>query len=153
MNYSYVGVLMDETPGEVSLTFKFTGCPVRCKNCQAKEFWDKDSGVELDVKYFIEELSKNHKSATAVLFMGGEWNQKELIPLMAVAKAWGYKLILYTGLDKSEISDDILLELDYIKYGPYIEELGPINEPTTNQVYENLKTGENMNHYFINNNF
>lgn len=149
MNCSYIGVLMDETPGEISLTFKFTGCPVGCPDCQAKEYWDPKSGHKLKISDYIYNLNDHMGKATAVLFMGGEWN-KELDSMLVSAKMRGFKTILYTGKDISEISHRILSLLDYIKYGPYDDNCGGLDSPTTNQVYKNLNTGEILNEYFLN---
>jgi len=149
MNYSYIGVMLDETPNEIALTFKITGCQLACPGCQAAEFWGEGTGEVLTQDIFFQNLKKYKGSASAVLFMGGEWHEGELIGKLRIAKLMGYKTILYTGLEKKNLSSELLDVLDYLKYGPYNEEAGPITSKTTNQVYENLHTGESMNHYFI----
>lgn len=150
MNYSFLGVLLDETPKEVSLTFKITGCPLRCPGCQDTEYYDPNVGKELTDELYTSELLKHQGYASAVLFMGGEWYKEELIKRLKEAKKMGFKTILYTGLDKPKVSQDIINQLDYLKYGPYNEKCGSLEKSTTNQVYENLKTGEKLNKYFIN---
>jgi anaerobic ribonucleoside-triphosphate reductase activating protein len=40
------------------------------------------------------------------------------------------------------VDDAIWAAFDYVKVGPYVEELGPLNKPTTNQrLYRALKPG------------
>lgn len=151
MRYSDISVLMDETPGEISIAFSITGCGMGCPGCHSKEFWDGKSGEELTDEIYLYHLNKNKGSATAVLFFGGEWNQDELIAKLKLAQFMGYKTILYTG--RGEVTmmfSPIIKFLDFIKTGQYNEKAGPITSKTTNQRYMNVKTGENMNHYFIN---
>ena len=50
------------------------------------------------------------------------------------------KVALFSGNENLPLNE--LQEFDYIKTGPYIKELGPLNSPTTNQrMYKNV--GEN----------
>lgn len=50
------------------------------------------------------------------------------------------KVAWYSG--RQELSKDINLEFfDYIKVGPYIEELGPLNSKTTNQRFYKVESG------------
>lgn len=53
----------------------------------------------------------------------------------------GMKVALFSGND--ELPLDRLPNLDYVKVGPYISELGPLNSPTTNQrMYKRNENGE-----------
>ena len=38
---------------------------------------------------------------------------------------------MYSG--RREVDDLLWESFDYVKVGPYVEELGPLNKPTTNQ--------------------
>lgn len=59
------------------------------------------------------------------------------------------KTALYTGLEFDDVSVDIRNNLDYLKFGPWIKELGGLQSKTTNQKLLNLNNGECLNHYFI----
>jgi anaerobic ribonucleoside-triphosphate reductase activating protein len=69
---------------------------------------------------------------------------------LGIAQARGLKTCLYSGKDKSSISPVILERLDYLKYGPYMESKGGLGSPETNQVMEDLATGENITYKFSN---
>ena len=62
--------------------------------------------------------------------------QNGLFLLIKMAKNRGLKVCLYTGLTLELVQklDKTLLDvLDYIKVGPFKQELGPLNMSTTNQ--------------------
>ena len=63
------------------------------------------------------------------------------------------KVAWYSG--RQELSKNIMLEnFDYIKLGPYSEELGPLNNKTTNQrMYKIMKQNNNYELVDITNKF
>jgi len=81
-----------------------------------------------------------------VVFMGGEWTN-DLKEMLKYAKASNIKTCLYTGQDN--VSPDLKSNLDYLKTGKWIKELGGLNSKTTNQIFQNVKTGEILNYKFI----
>ena len=83
---------------------------------------------------------------SCVLFLGGDWDP-ELLTFLKIAKDFGYKTCLYTG--NTDANTELLSYLDYIKTGPYIEELGGLTSKNTNQKFIKLETGEVLNKYFI----
>lgn len=67
----------------------------------------------IEMKGFAEEIKKNHNDMKVALFSGN-----------------------------NELPLNELQVFDYIKVGPYIDEFGPLNSPTTNQrMYKHI--GEN----------
>lgn len=84
---------------------------------------------------------------TCVVFMGGEWYPHELNAKLKIAIDCGLKTALYTG--ESDISQDIMKNLTFLKTGKWIEELGGLNSPRTNQRFLNVKTNKNLNHLFL----
>ena len=40
---------------------------------------------------------------------------------------------MYSGYTEETFDKKVLVHLDYLKLGPYIEERGPLNNPNTNQ--------------------
>lgn len=105
------------------------------------------SGRELSNEQFVMDLKKNRGWITCVLFMGGEWHQKELMDYLDITLEAGLKTALYTGSE--EVSSDLLGRLNYLKTGPYKKELGGLDSLTTNQILKNTKTGEILNSRFI----
>lgn len=69
--------------------------------------------------------------------MGGDDDRQidSLALNLAACKAYGFKTALYSGFELEHALEhpDLLYLLDYIKVGPYIEELGGLKETTTNQ--------------------
>lgn len=74
--------------------------------------------------------------------MGGDSNPLEVDSLAHFIKIYfPIKVAWYSG--RQELSKDIDLEnFDFVKLGPYIEELGPLNSKTTNQRFYKVEEGK-----------
>ena len=140
-------VALQEVPGEISLCFSISGCPLQCTGCHSPFLWKEHSGEELTLKSFINILNQYRDYASCVLFMGGEWHPDKLAPMLRWAQSMQYKTCLYTGEDKVE--PRLLKHLTYIKTGPWIQELGGLSSPSTNQIFKEVKTNKILNHLFI----
>lgn len=149
VKFSSVQVVFQEVPNEISLAFQIVGCPLRCPGCHSSDLWNSNSGKQLNTESLAVEISKYRSYISCILYLGGEWEAKELAMQLEQAIAHGLKTALYTGLDLAQVDDEILKRLDYIKYGPFDAALGPLSSATTNQRIINLKTNENLNRYFI----
>jgi anaerobic ribonucleoside-triphosphate reductase activating protein len=144
MKYYQYDVLMQEIPGEISLTFSIHGCPNDCKNCHWRDWGDPTNELTFDI--FKSIVQRYTGYFTCILFMGGEWEPDTLIQFLKYAKDNNTKTGLYTGLDT--ITNDIQQHLDYLKTGRYIPSLGGLDSQTTNQKLINLNTGEILNKHF-----
>jgi anaerobic ribonucleoside-triphosphate reductase activating protein len=134
-------VVLQEVPGEISICFNIAGCPLNCPGCS----W-KNAGMppmELTREIYEGILDKNRGLATCVAFMGGEWKRGELIALLAVARAKGFKTCLYSG--RNSVDVDVLQLLDFIKLGPWRADMGGLDDPNTNQAFFRI---ERQNHLF-----
>jgi len=140
-------VVMQEVPGEISLCFTVSGCPLRCEGCHSPFLWKEGSGSKISRKGYKDILYRYYGLATCVVFMGGEWHPKELIFYLRYARERGYKTCLYTGLDV--VDQRIQNHLTYIKTGPWMKELGGLGSKTTNQKFKEVKTNKILNHLFI----
>ncbi len=149
MNYCNFQVVLQEVPGEVSLCFSITGCPLKCKGCHSPFLWKRNYGIKLTKDLYRSFLDQYKSLATCVLFMGGEWHEKELVSLLKLAKKEGYKRCLYTG--ENTISYTIKRELDWLKTGEWNPDLGGLTSPQTNQKFIELKTNKLLNNLFIKN--
>lgn len=136
MYYSYPQVSFQEVPDEVSLALSISGCPLACKGCHSAFTWDPTYGSPLTDEAFQHYLKKYGGLVTCILLYGGEWNLGRLHDLLRQAIAAGYKTCLFTGLEHSELSITTLSLLTYVKTGPYIQELGGLGSPNTNQVFQ-----------------
>lgn len=129
----YVDTLVSfqEIPDEISLCINISNCPNNCPGCHSAYLKD-DVGTPLT---YIElmRILKDIRGITCVCFMGGDKEPWEIQRLAQFIREKGLKVAWYSG--KQELNEDIrLANFDYVKLGPYIEELGPLTSRTTNQV-------------------
>lgn len=138
-------VVMQELRGEISLGLQCAGCPYGCKGCSYKDF-EKNGRVKITLSEFIEELDRNEGCITAVVWMGGEW-QDDFAEFLSVAKQRGLKTCLYTGIeDFRELPDNVLSDLDFCKTGKWTGI--PINNKESNQRFWDVKTGKDLTEVF-----
>ena len=131
LKYVDTMVTFSEVPNEITLCINISNCPCHCKNCHSSYLAeDIGEGLTLDKIY---KLIDNNEGITCVCFMGGDSSPKEIDMFARCIKdLYDIKVAWYSG--KQELSKDINLKwFDFIKLGPYIEELGPLNSKTTNQ--------------------
>jgi anaerobic ribonucleoside-triphosphate reductase activating protein len=141
--YSYA-VTLGEVPNEVSLTLNISDCPFKCEGCHSKHL-QEPLGVELTLDKLRNLIDKN-KGITVVTFMGGDQCKEDLTYFLAWIKTQELKTCLYTGA--TNVSNKILNKLDFIKYGKYVEKLGGLESPGTNQMFLEVSTGKILNEWF-----
>ena len=130
LKYKETMIVFQEVPNEVSLAINVTGCPYHCIGCHSPHLWE-DAGTPL-LDTLASLIEHHHEYITCVAFMGGDHNLPELAAALAMVKTYRLKTCLYTGSD-SFPPVPVLRLLDYIKLGPYWENAGGLNSPTTNQ--------------------
>ena len=138
IKYVNTMVTFSEVPDEIALCIEISNCPCHCKNCHSS-YLAQDIGEELSCKK-LEELLQDNKGITCVSFMGGDINPIEIIELAKYIKLFysGLKVAWYSG--KQELPKHFNIEpFNFIKLGPYIEELGPLNSKTTNQKFYKIE--------------
>lgn len=129
----YVDTLVSfqEIPDEISLCINISNCPNNCPGCHSAYLKD-DIGTPLTYTELMRIL-KDIRGITCVCFMGGDREPWEIQRLAQFIREKGLKVAWYSG--KQELHEDIkLANFDYVKLGPYVEELGPLTSRTTNQV-------------------
>jgi anaerobic ribonucleoside-triphosphate reductase activating protein len=131
-------IVFQEHPWHVSLLFEISNCPHKCEGCHSPEL-QNDIGFDLTEDIFLKILSKYETLFDNVIFFGGENFKEELINLLKICKRKGINTTLWTG--SSNVDDDILRYLDYLKTGEYREDLGPIGTSNTNQKYFRISDG------------
>ena len=140
MKYLNTMVTFSEFPDEIALCINITNCPFHCPGCHSPELWE-DIGTELTFKELHRLISIN-KGITCVGFMGG--NPKEILRLAELTKInYDLKVGWYWGGNylPDNISDKIFY-FNYIKLGPYIKELGGLDNPNTNQRFYKIENGQ-----------
>ncbi len=143
MKYVNESVVFAEIPDEVTLAINISNCPCRCPGCHSKFLWG-DIGEELTHRKLDEMIMKYDTELTCVAFMGGDASIDSLNDAAMYLKNIhpNLKVAWYSGrtVMNSAINQRIF---DYIKVGPYIGHLGPLDKPTTNQrLYRKTRDGE-----------
>lgn len=149
MKYADISIVLQEVPGEISICFSIIGCELKCNGCHSTYLWNKRNGIILTEEIFLKTLTQYKDLASCILFMGGEWHEKELINYLKLAKSLNFTTCLYTGEEK--VSAEILKELTWIKTGAWIKKLGGLNSKTTNQKFIEVQSNIILNHLFQNN--
>ena len=70
LKFTIEQIVWQEVPGEVSLAFLFSGCPLRCKGCHSADTWKEGIGTELTEDYLKGRLKRYHGLISCVLFDG-----------------------------------------------------------------------------------
>lgn len=152
IKYVETAVTFSEIPEEITLAINISNCPCHCVGCHSS-YLAEDIGEELNSSS-LKELIDNNKGITCVSFMGGDSNPSLIDDLAQWVKIYyPIKVAWYSG--RQELSKDIeLRNFDFIKLGPYIEELGPLNSKTTNQrMYKVVEQDDNYELVDITNKF
>lgn len=123
-------VTFEEVPTEVTLSLSISNCQGKCPGCHSPEL-RCNIGTELTNEKLDELIMKN--SGISCVLLLGEGNDKEELIKLAdrVRNHWKLSVALYSG--RECIEDDLWEHFDYVKIGPYVESLGPLNKVTTNQ--------------------
>lgn len=132
LKYDGYTIVMQEVPNEISLAINVSDCPYKCKGCHSQYLWDYVGTYLTDD---IDKLLNMYNGMiSCVCFMGGDQNPEELLYCLNKVKNKKLKTCLYTGNDDiTSIDKEVVNNLDYIKIGRYIEELGGLDSKTTNQ--------------------
>lgn len=135
LKYVNTDVVFQEIPNETALAINISNCPCHCKGCHSS-YLAGDIGTELTAHSLLELLKKN-KGITCVAMMGGDSEPQEVEYFSELVRnIAGLRYAWYSGRQELPKNIDIS-KFNYIKLGPYIEELGGLKSPTTNQrLYE-----------------
>lgn len=142
LKYVNTGIVFQEIPDEVTFAINISRCPCHCPGCHS-QYLAEDIGDPLTSEVLDRFIEEYGNDITCIAFMGGD-AEPEYINKLAYYIHTKYpqlKVAWYSG--RTTISSQINLDnFDYIKVGPYISYLGPLNSKTTNQKLYRLKTGE-----------
>lgn len=133
MKFTNYDIVFREIPDETTLAINISGCPCHCPGCHSSYLAD-DVGEELTYESLMNMVNGNI-GITCISFMGGDANPSYINHLAELLRdsESSLRIAWYSG--RQELSDKVdLKNFDYIKLGPYIEELGGLDKKTTNQV-------------------
>ena len=125
-------IVFQEIPDEVTLAVNLTGCPCHCPGCHSPHLWE-DTGTGLDEAMLRRIYDEYAGEVTCICLMGGDADPAAVERLCAYVKQdIGLRSAWWSG--RPELPEDIdLSHFDYVKTGPYIEALGGLKSPKTNQ--------------------
>lgn len=130
IRYTNYSIVFQEIPGEVTLALNISNCPHRCKGCHSPEL-QQDIGNELTTDVLNMLIDRYEKYISCVCFMGEGQDEEQLASLCQIVTQRGYACGLYTGFYSAP--EKVLPYLTYLKVGPYIEDLGGLASPRSNQ--------------------
>lgn len=128
-----------EVPDEISLCINISGCKIHCPGCHSQYLWE-DIGEELTPDALHKMVLEN-PGISCICLMGGE--EQDIVSLIKQCKGWimDYKVAWYTGKSLSSVNSKVFPYIQYIKVGPYVEDLGGLTEPGTNQRFYSVLFG------------
>ena len=146
--YSY-DIVCQEIPDEISLAVNISGCPNRCPGCHSPWLWS-DEGEPMTDNFLECLIGKYSAAITCFCFMGGDAEPAEIERIARLVKEMypGMKTAWYSGRESLPEGFDIKV-LDYLKLGPYIEALGSLKSPTTNQALYRISEDYQMERIFL----
>lgn len=144
LKYADYDVVFQEVPGEVSLAINISGCPNACPGCHS-QYLMEDVGWILDRENLDRLLSRYGRSVTCVAFMGGDRAPSEVQDLARyVREVFHLKTAWYSG--KQDLPEKFDPEcFNFVKLGPYVEALGGLSNPKTNQRFYRIENGKMEN--------
>lgn len=115
------------------------GCLRECPGCFNKASWEFTENQLMSVEEVAQKILSNPNNQ-GVTFSGGEpfWQAEALAQLAKIVKAKGLNVMSFTGFTLEELrsakapphAQDLLVELDLLIDGPYLEQLA-INDPNS----------------------
>lgn len=129
-------------PGIRTIIF-MQGCNLHCKGCQNKSTWDINKGIKFDIDELVDNLI-NKSINKKITISGGEplLQLDSLRYLISKLNENRFDITLYTGHEKSDVPQEIINNIQYLKTGSFKEELKTSIKPyvgSSNQIFEEVK--------------
>ena len=136
MKVASFDIVFQEIPGEVTLALNLSNCPCHCPGCHSPHLAE-DIGELLNESLLDGLLARYGSMITCVAFMGGDSEPEEVVRwaeyVRPLKTAWYSGRPSYPNNQSNQIIPNLQNPFDYVKLGPYIESLGGLKSPTTNQ--------------------
>lgn len=144
-------ITLTEIPDNISFAIMIGNCCRKCKGCHSSYLQYKLPGnLWTDVDQLVKLAQKaKEQGATAILLMGGTTNgiKPDVLQYAIEQLSKVLPVGVYSGADYHSIYNIILRDdpnLTWLKTGDFIEELGGLDSPDTNQQFfaRDKKSGE-----------
>ena len=139
IKYTEYALTFAEVPDEANLVINISNCPHRCPGCHSP-YLQQDTGDKLTRPFLSDLLDKHKDEITCVCLMGEGNDINALYEVLRFIRSKGFKTALYSG--STMVDMFILSQLNYLKLGPYDDELGGLSSRTTNQRFYIVNSGE-----------
>ena len=136
-------IVFQEFPDEVTLAINLSLCPNGCPGCHSA-YLQGDIGEELTPERLLGLIDDFLDEITCVGLMGGDNDPTEVARLLRTVKE-KYADRIHTGWysGRQQLPKGFTTNgFDYVKVGPYVKDLGPLNSTTTNQRLYRIEKGE-----------
>lgn len=140
LRYINFDIVFQEVPNEVTLAINISNCPNHCKGCHSPYLME-DKGDILNEIVLAGLLKKYENSITCICFMGGDSSPYEVAELAAFVKIYTkgvVKTAWYSGKPHLPVGF-LMVFFNFIKLGPYINHLGGLDSPVTNQRFYRIE--------------
>lgn len=136
LKYVDTKVTFTEIPDNITLCINISGCINNCEGCHSP-YLKEDIGTELDLQHLTDLIDANN-GITCVCIMGGDQDVCEVNDILESIKEYYPELKTGWYSGRASIPKDLdLLNVDFLKLGPFDMFKGPLNRRTTNQrMYE-----------------
>lgn len=134
LKYVNHDIVFQEFPDEVTLAVNLSQCPNACPGCHSMYLWG-DEGERLSLSRLRAMTEEYAGEITCVALMGGDNDPESVLLILSELKLAmpGLKTGWYSGHPTLPRCFNDYPAPDYVKLGPWREELGPLSSPTTNQ--------------------
>lgn len=146
--YNY-DIVCQEVPDEITLAVNISCCPNRCKGCHSPWLLE-DKGEPMTEDMLDSLIGKYQSAITCFCFMGGDAEPSEIQRLARWIRQQypDLKTAWYSGKGELPEGFDVTV-LDFIKLGPFIESLGGLKSPETNQRMYSVSSDGKMERIFL----
>ena len=136
-------IVFQEIPDEVTLALNLSCCPNRCPGCHSPHLREP-VGEILDEDLLSGLIGQYGTSVTCICFMGGDNDPVQVERLSRYVRTQSAERIKtgwYSGRDALPVGLSAR-HFDFLKLGPYVERLGGLDSPTTNQRFYRIEDGQ-----------
>lgn len=140
LQYHSYDIVFQEVPGEVTLAINLSGCPNACKGCHSPHL-QENKGEVLDKRVIDNLLETYGKAITCVCFMGGDAAPHDVETLSQyILRTTNFRLKTAWYSGKAMLPENCsVTNFSFIKLGPYIDTLGGLDSPKTNQRFYKIE--------------
>lgn len=133
MKISSIETSFIDYPNRTAMVIFMSGCDIGCPNCHNPILQNPNIGAEISSEKIFAELQKR-PLCSAIVFSGGDplYQSDALISVCKDLHS-RTKIGVYTGKTAKDVPEELLKYIDFLKTEPYIEKLGNLSSPTTNQ--------------------